>query len=58
MVNERGVEILLEQVKAKSSFVKMFSNAEKSRKLLLIPNRKVCEHLVNVIENLRARYKK
>lgn len=57
-VCENGVEIKLEQPKSKSTFSKMFSASDKSKKILLIQNRKRCEKLVVVMETLRNRFGK
>jgi hypothetical protein len=52
------VEIKLQQPKSKSTFAKMFSASDKSKKLLLIQNRKRCEKLVAVMDSLRNKFAK
>lgn len=57
-VCDKGVELQLVMPKQKSSFSKMFSSSDKSKKILFVQNRKRAEKLVSVMENLRSRYGK
>lgn len=54
---ERGIEITLEGSKQKSGFSKMFSSADKLKKVLLISNRKRSEKLLSVMSTLHQKYK-
>ena len=54
-VVERGLEITLEAPKQKSNFSKMFSSADKLKKILLINNRKRCEKLLAVMASLHQK---
>jgi len=55
---DRGLEITLEGTKQKSSFSKMFSTADKSKKVLLINNKKRCEKLLVVMKTMHQKHRK